>query len=388
MKPVSRSISSLQRSGIRAVMDIAFRTPGVLRLEVGDPDFPTPSHIVEAAARAARSGYTHYTPSRGLTEVRAVMAEKMSSFNGLDVGADDVVVAAGGGHALFSVYRALTDPGDSVLVPDPGWPNYRTIAALCGVSVIGYPLLPEEGFAPDLDQIDRLLSETAGVKLMVVNSPGNPTGAVWSEETLGSIVDLCGRHDVYLVSDECYEAIIFEGRHVSPATIDDSGRTVSVFTVSKTYAMTGWRVGYVTGSPEVVDVVGKVVENSVSCASAVSQKAAEAAISGDQTPVQEMVADYRSRRDLAMSSLQEAGLWGSTPSGAFYVMVEVSTNDTVAFAKDLVAAEQVTVAPGEAFGPQGAGLVRLSLASHPETIEEGIRRLGRFVQQLPKMGDQ
>ena len=379
MKRVSASVRSLQRSQIRAVMDIAFETPGVLRLEVGDPDFPTPPHIVEAAAAAARSGYTHYTPSRGLAEVRAVMADKISSFNGLDVGADDVVVTAGGGHALFAVCRALTDPGDVVLVPDPGWPNYRTIAALCWVEAIGYPLLPEERFAPDLEQVDRLLSGTPGVKLMVVNSPGNPTGAVWSEETLGRVVELCSRHDVYLVSDECYEAIVFEGRHVSPASLDDSGRTVSVFTVSKTYAMTGWRVGYVTGSAEVVEAVGKVVENSVSCAAAVSQKAAEAAIAGDQVPVQRMVAEYRRRRDRASVRLEEAGLRAVTPRGAFYVMVEVPTDDTVAFAKDLVSAEGVTVAPGEAFGPRGAGMVRLSLASDPETIDEGIRRLGRFV---------
>jgi aspartate/methionine/tyrosine aminotransferase len=380
MKPVSESVSSLQRSGIRAVMDIAFQRPDVLRLEVGDPDFPTPSHIVDAAAAAARNGYTHYTPSRGLTEVRAVMAAKLASFNGLDVGAEDVVVTAGGGHGLFSVCRALTDPGDVVLVPDPGWPNYRTIGALCGVDVIGYPLIREEGFTPDLERLDRILSGTPGIKLMVVNSPGNPTGAVWSRDTLGRIVDVCSAHDVYLVSDECYEAITFEDRHVSPATLDDSGRTVSVFTVSKTYAMTGWRVGYVTGSRDVVEVVGKVVENSVSCASAVSQKAAEAAIAGDQTPVDRMVAEYRKRRDLALAQLGAVGLWASVPRGAFYVLVGVPAEDTVAFAMDLVDAEGVTVAPGAAFGPRGAGMVRLSLASHPDTIGEGIRRLARFVQ--------
>lgn len=380
MKAVSASVRSLQRSGIRAVMDIAFQRPDVLRLEVGDPDFPTPAHVVEAAAAAARMGYTHYTPSRGLTEVREVMAAKLSSFNALEVAAEDVVVTAGGGHGLFSVYRALTDPGDVVLVPDPGWPNYRTIAALCGVEAVGYPLLSEERFIPDLEQLDRLLSETPGIKLMVVNSPGNPTGAVWSREILSRIVDLCSAHDIYLVSDECYEAIIFEDHHVSPATLDDTGRTVSVFTVSKTYAMTGWRVGYVTGSNEVVDVVGKVVENSVSCASAVSQKAAQAALAGDQTPVAEMVAEYKKRRDLAVMQLQNQGFWASAPRGAFYVMVKIPADDTLAFAMDLADAEGVTVAPGEAFGSQGAGMVRLSLASHPDTIEEGIRRLARFIE--------
>ena len=384
MKSVSESVKSLQRSGIRAVMDIAFQTPDVLRLEVGDPDFPTPDHVVEAAAAAARAGYTHYTPSRGLPAVREAMAAKLSSFNGLDVGGEDIVVTAGGGHGLFSVYRALTDPGDVVVVPDPGWPNYRTIAALCGVDVVGYPLLSEERFTPDLDQLARILSETPGVKLVVVNSPGNPTGAVWSRDILSRIVELCSAHDVYLVSDECYEAIVFEDDHVSPATLDGSGRTVSVFTVSKTYAMTGWRVGYVTGSKEVIDVVGKVVENSVSCAAAVSQKAAEAAIAGDQTPVAEMVAEYRRRRDMALAQLRSEELWASEPRGAFYVMVKVPADDTVAFAMDLVQEEQVTVAPGDAFGPRGAGMVRLSLASHPDTIEEGITRLARFVRHERK----
>jgi aspartate/methionine/tyrosine aminotransferase len=360
-------------------MDIAFRTPGVLRLEVGDPDFPTPEHIVEAAVRAARDGYTHYTPSQGLPEVRDAMVEKLSSFNGLSVGRDDVVVSAGGGHALFAVYRALCDPGDMVLAPDPGWPNYGTIASLTGVEVERYPLLREEGWAPDFDALGGLLDKHPNVKMIVVNTPGNPTGAVWGREILSRLAELCQIHDVYLISDECYEAITFGEPHISPATLDDE-RTVSVFSVSKTYAMTGWRVGYVTGPAEVVSMVGRVVENSVSCAAAVSQKAAEAALRGDQASVEAMVAAYKSRRDLAMERLGEEGLSAVEPEGAFYVMVEVPAADTVAFASELVAAEKVTVAPGEAFGPGGSGMVRLSLASDKSTIDEGIRRLGRFVR--------
>lgn len=379
MKPVSTSVASLRRSGVRAVMDIAFRTPGVLRLEVGDPDFPTPEHIVEAAARATRDGYTHYTPSQGLPEVRTAMAEKLCTFNSLNVGPDDVVVTAGGGHALFSVYRALCDPGDMVLAPDPGWPNYGTIGALTGAGIMWYPLLREKGFVPDFDALEEMLAAHPNVKMLVVNTPGNPTGAVWGREILSRLVELCQIHDVYLISDECYEAITFHEPHLSPATLDPE-RTVSVFSVSKTYAMTGWRVGYVTGPREVVSMVGRVVENSVSCAAAVSQKAAEAALGGDQSPVEAMVAAYRSRRDLAMQRLGEEGLSAVEPQGAFYVMVEVPATDTVAFALELVAAEKVTVAPGEAFGAGGSGMVRLSLASEESTIDEGIRRLGRFAR--------
>ncbi len=377
MKPVSESIASLQRSGVRAVMDIAFRTPGVLRLEVGDPNFPTPEHIVEAAAKAARDGYTHYTPSQGLPEVRAAMADKITGFNRIEVGADEVVVTAGGGHALFSVYRALANPGDVVLAPDPGWPNYGTIAALTGLKIERYPLLPDKRFDPDFDALSSMLASNPNVKMLVANTPGNPTGAVWGESVLTALLELCEEHDVYLVSDECYEAITFDEAHVSPATLDQTGRVVSVFSVSKTYAMTGWRVGYVTGPPEVVAMVGRVVENSVSCAAAVSQKAAEAALRGDQSCVDDMVAAYRLRSGLAMSRLAEEGMAAIEPSGAFYMMVEVPADDTVAFASSLVETEKVTVAPGEAFGPGGRGMVRISLASDEDTIEEGIRRLAR-----------
>lgn len=377
MKPLSASVVSLRRSGIREVMDLAFAHPRPLRLEVGDPDFPTPPHIIEAAEKAAAAGYTHYTPSRGLGEVREAMADKIVSFNGIDVNADDVVVTAGSGHGLFSVCRALCDPGDQVLIPDPGWPNYRTIASLVGIEPIPYPLPAEGGFLPDLEQLDRLAAEAPRAKALILNSPSNPTGAVWPRPVLEAVAEVCARHDLYLISDECYEAITFEGEHHSPAAFDD-GRTISVFTVSKTYAMTGWRIGYLVGPREVTDAVGKVVENTVSCASAVSQKAAEAALRTNQAPVAAMVDAYRKRRDLALHCLAAASLPAVRPGGAFYVMVSVPTTDTMQFARSLVAATGVTVAPGDTFGTESFGMVRISLASAEATIEEGIARMGEF----------
>ena len=385
MRPLSNGITSLQRSGIREVMDLAFERPDVLRLEVGDPDFPTPAHIVAAAVEAAPR-YTHYTPSRGLSEVREALAAKVTAFNGIPARATDVVVTAGGGHGLFSVYRGLMDPGDAVLIPDPGWPNYRTIAALCSVDTVSYPLPRDSGFLPDLEELDRLVATTPRLKAVLVSSPSNPTGAVWPREVLQAVVDICTRHHVYLISDECYEAIVFEREHVSPATLDRLGHTISLFTVSKTYAMTGWRLGYVNGPADVLDAVGKVVESSVSCASAISQKAAEAAVSGDQSCVAEMVAAYRSRRDLAMTLLKEEGIAAVVPHGAFYVMVSVPANDTLGFAKRLVLHAGVAVAPGDSFGLRGGGMIRISLASHPETIREGIHRLAAFCRaEVPPM---
>lgn len=380
MKSLSESIVQLQRSGIRQVMDLAFARPDMLRLEVGDPDFPTPPHIVEAAAAAAVAGYTHYTPSRGLAEVREAMAEKISRFNRFSARPDDVVVSAGGGHGLFAVCRALCDPGDRILVPNPGWPNYHTIAALCRAEAVGYSLPAANGFLPDLERLEKLAAR-AGMKALIINTPSNPTGAVWSEAVIGKVLEICSRHDLFLIADECYEAIVFDRNHVSPASLDDQGRTISVFTLSKTYAMTGWRVGYVTASPQILDQVAKVVENSVSCATAVSQKAAEAALRGDQTCVGDMVDAYRQRRGVALSALGEAGLTpASVPGGAFYVMVAVPANDTMKFARRLASEAAVTVAPGETFGTEGQGMVRLSLASEPSTIKEGIKRLGLFAR--------
>lgn len=378
VKPLSAQLSSLQRSGIREVMDLAFQGIDVLRLEVGDPDFPTPAHIVEAAAAAAAAGFTHYTPSRGLGEVREAMASKVRSFNGIQADAGDVLVSAGGGHGLYAVYAALSDPGDRILVPDPGWPNYRTIASLCGVETVPYPLQRENRFLPDLDLLEHLAATTPKLKAIIVTSPSNPTGAVWPREVFERILEICSRHDLFLISDECYEAIVFEGKHISPATLDDDGRTISVFTVSKTYAMTGWRVGYLVGPREVVDMAAKVVESSVSCAAAVSQKAAQAALTGDQTCVSDMVAAYRSRRDLAVRLLGSHSIPTSKPAGAFYIMASVPTADTLDFAKRLVKQAGVAVAPGETFGKQGGGMIRLSLASKPETIEAGIARLAAF----------
>jgi aspartate/methionine/tyrosine aminotransferase len=201
---------------------------------------------------------------------------------------------------------------------------------------------------------------------------------LWSEAVIKSVLDICSRHDLYLIADECYDAIVFEGVHVSPASLDEQGRTISVFSLSKTYAMTGWRVGYVTAAPTILDQVGKVVENSVSCAAAVSQKAAEAALRGDQACVDEMVNTYRQRRDLALLHLKRTGLTAWAPQGAFYVMVSVPVNDTMDFAHRLASEAAVTVAPGETFGLQGKGMVRLSLASDASTIEEGIHRLAIF----------
>jgi aspartate aminotransferase/aminotransferase len=217
----------------------------------------------------------------------------------------------------------------------------------------------------------------------MLNSPANPTGSVWRPETIERVMELARRHDLWVISDEVYEDIVFEGRHVSPATFDPDGRVISVFSVSKTYAMTGWRIGYLAAAAPVAALVAKIQEPVASCATAVAQKAAEAAIGGPQACVAMMREAYRERRDLAVAALRPAGVLASEPHGAFYILADVSraSLDTYLVARRLVAEHGVAVAPGETFGPAGAGLVRISLASEPAVLVEGLRRLTTAVDQ-------
>lgn len=366
----------MRRSGIREVMDLAASRPGVLHLEVGEPNFATPDHVLDAAARAAVDGFTKYTENRGLASLRETICAKLERTNGIRATPDQVVVTTGGVTALMETLIVLTDPGDGVLIPDPGWPNYEMMAAVVGADVRRYPLDPANAYEPDLDRLDELATDPRA-KVLIINSPANPTGSVWRPETIARVVALAARHDLWVISDEVYEEIVFEGRHMSPSTVDDDGRVISVFSVSKTYAMTGWRIGYLVASSPVAALVAKVQEPVISCATAVAQKAAEAAIGGPQECVAQMRTSYRERRDLAVSALRRDGCLASEPHGAFYILADVSraTRDTYGLARRLVAEQGVAVAPGETFGPAGAGLVRLSLATDPVVLAEGIRRL-------------
>ena len=372
----------LPRSGIRAIMELAQTVGGdVIHLEVGDPDFTTPDHVVRAAAEAAAAGLTHYAPNAGLASLRERIAEKLERANRLNVTPEQVVVTPGSGEALFSTTLALVDPGDEVLLPDPVWPNFVQMVVAAKAQAVPYPLDRHTDFQPDVDALEQLVSPRT--KLLVVNSPGNPTGAVFARGTMRRLADFAERHDLYIVGDECYERIIFEGEHVSMAEEAGFERTVVIQSFSKTYAMTGWRVGYAVASPEVAGILAGLQEPIVSCASTVSQKAAEAALTGPQAPVDAMCAAYRRRRDLAVDIVGRAGLLPAVPHGAFYMLVDVSAagSDTYAFARDLVLRDHVAVAPGETFGRGGAGLVRVSLAADERQLTEGLSRLVAAVQR-------
>lgn len=359
---------------IREIMDLAWATPGVLRLEVGEPDHPTPAHIVDAADRAARQGDTRYTPNRGTAALREAITHKVDVRNGLRADPDQVVVTAGAVQALHAVMMVLADPGDRVLMPDPAWPNFAMIGALLHADVAHYPLTAANGHAPELDDLERLV--TPRTRLLVLNSPSNPLGTVLSEDEVRRLLDFAAEHDLWVLSDECYDEIVFDRKVTSPGAIDPD-RVISVYSFSKTYAMTGWRVGYAVCPRRVADVLTKIQEPLISCVNAPAQAAAVAALQGPSQVVTDMVASYAERRDAVVALLGEAGIGHIRPEGTFYQWVDISasTADSVTFAEELIVEQGVAVAPGAAFGPHGEGAVRLSLATEQDALLEGTARL-------------
>lgn len=367
-------------------MDLALELPDAIRLEIGDPDFPTPAHIVDAAARAAGEGFTHYGPSIGLAPLRELIAAKLSERNGFDCRADGVVVTTGACGGLYACLLALLDPGDELLVPDPGWTTMVPMALAAGVTPVGYGLDRSRGFALDPDAVDARIGPRT--RAIVVNSPSNPTGAVAGRDELAAVLELGSRHGLWLISDECYEELVFDGEHISPAALGGRERVISVFSFSKSYAMTGWRVGYAAAAPAVARLIAKAQEPIVSSASTVSQKAAEAALLGPQECVAEMRAAYRRRRDGALAQLDAAGVDYARPGGAFYLMVDISSSGESGeeFARRLLVEHGVAVVPGEAFGSLGAGMVRVSLAAADHLIERGLDRLAAALKESSPRG--
>jgi aspartate aminotransferase len=374
----SHTVESIAQSGIREVMNLAWEVGDAIRLEVGDPSFPTPPHVIDASARAARDGWTGYVPSAGIGELREAIAEKLRKHNRVEVEPSQVIVTAGGIGAIHAAMHTVLEPGDEVLLPDPGWPNFRMIAGLLRAPERLYPLRPEHGFIPDVADLERACGPRA--RALLINSPSNPLGTIIPSERLLEILEFARARDLWVISDECYDQITFDGGFVSAASLGDPERVLSCFTFSKTYAMTGWRVGYLAGPPRAAALGDKLQQALVSCINAPAQMAALAALSGPQDVVEEMRDTYRERRDALVALLAEHGLACQPPRGAFYAWVDVRGRAETCreFALELLRRERVAVAPGTAFGPAGEGWVRLSLASDTADLLEGARRMARF----------
>ena len=372
---VSETITGMPRSGIREIMDAAWQTPDCIVLAVGEPNFPTPAHVIDAADAAARAGHTGYVSNAGIPQLREALAEKVRTRNGYDAGPGGVVVTNGGVEGIFAALSALLDPGDGILLPDPGWPNFAMMATMLRARILAYPLLPEHGFLPELADLERLCD--AGTKVVLLNSPSNPLGSVIDRERMRGIAAFAAARNLWIVSDECYDETVFDDRFVSAAAVADPERTIAIYTFSKTYAMTGWRVGYVAAPPRAIAQIAKLQEPLISCVNAPAQYAALAALTGPQDVVGHMVSAYRERRDEVCRRLAAARVTALPPSGAFYVWADVRASGLSSrdFAFTLLRERGVAVAPGTAFGPGGEGFVRISLATEPAALYEGIDRI-------------
>ena len=382
MRPESERARNLRRSEIRILFDAALRHAGAIRLEVGEPSFTTPDHVIDAAMKAARDGFTKYGPNGGLLSLRELLAAKIAKVDGFEVDPDQVVVTPGGMNALSSTFLALLDGGDEVLIPTPGFPNLDQMVSLYGGVPVLYSLAADNGFLPDLGALEQLV--TARTKVLFVNTPSNPTGAVFPPELVESLVDFCQRHDLWMLSDEVYDELILEEglEHTAAGRFDSDGRVVTVYSFSKVYAMTGWRVGYAVASPALADNLRKLQEPQVSCPSTVSQKAAEAALTGPRRTFDAMLEAYRRRRTAAVDAATAAGLKAVRPQGTLYMLVDISSwrGPGLDFALSLLEQRGVSVAPGSVFGPAGEGWIRISLAAEEADIVEGIERIGAHLQ--------
>ncbi|MEN6478961.1 MAG: aminotransferase class I/II-fold pyridoxal phosphate-dependent enzyme [Anaerolineales bacterium] len=384
MKALARNVSSIERSPVRVIFDQAAAYADAIHLEIGQPDFSPPPHVIEAACRAARDEYTGYTANAGMMCLREAVCAKLDRENDLHVTPDNIVVTIGAMQAVHASMSLLLEPGDEVLLPDPGYGNFSMAARLLHAVPRYYLTAQQRGFEPDFDQLESLVNERT--KVLFLTSPSNPTGAVYSQEVLQRCMTFAQRHDLFVISDETYDRLVYEGQHFSPALWDEDGRCISIFTTSKTYAMTGWRVGYAAVPLWMAREMAKIQEPVVSCANTVAQVAATAALMGPQDCVETMRQEYKRRRDLAIAVALDNELPVSYPHGAFYMLADISAQplDSLTFCQNLLQEAHVAVAPGIAFGAHSDGFVRISLCASADTIAAGIPLLAEYLHQTAR----
>jgi aspartate aminotransferase len=373
----------------------AMRAEGidVISFGAGEPDFDTPPRIKEAALRALEHGHTKYTEVGGVPELRAAVCHKLKRDHGLEYGPDEVLVSCGAKHTLYNIAMALVNPGDEVLIPSPYWVSYPEQVRLLGGVPIPVPTAEESGFDLDPAELGRRVS--ARTKAMILDSPGNPTGAVFSPEALAEVARLAVARDLWVVSDECYEALTYEGRHISIASLgpEVKARTIVVNTCSKAYAMTGWRIGYAAGPRAVIKAMTDVQSQVTSNPSSVAQWAAVEALAGPQDDVAKMVGEFDRRRRLIVEGLNAIpGVRCTMPRGAFYAFPNVSglfgkrwrggpLQGSAAVTEFLLEEARIATVAGVDFGSDDH--IRLSYATGLAKITEGLRRMVTAIRALP-----
>ena len=357
----------------------------IVHLEIGEPDFDTPKHIVEAGIRALQEGYTHYGPTPGLPELREAIARNSREVRGIDTDPTHVVVTPGAKPIMFYVILALAEPGVEVIYPNPGFPIYESMIRFSGATPVPMQLLEEKNYHPDLEELAGKITDRT--RLIIINSPENPCGSALDREELETIANLVReRSGLYIMADEIYKDILYTGEHHSIAALPDMPeRTIILDGFSKSYAMTGWRLGYGIMPEELVPHVTRLAVNSVSCAASFSQRAAIAALDGPQDEVQAMAAEFARRRRLITDGLRQIpGIHCPEPEGAFYVFPSIRETGLSSAEFEARAMNEAGVAllSGAAFGAFGEGYVRLSYANSQENIQKALESLDKFVRSL------
>jgi len=354
----------------------------IVHLEIGEPDFDTPRNIKDAAIKALNEGYTHYVPSAGIPELRQAIADYISKTRNLKVTPEEVVVTPGGKPIMFYTILALVNPGDEVLYPNPGFPIYESLINFVGAKPVPIPLEEKNDFSIDREYVKKMI--TKKTKLIILNSPENPTGGVLSREDLKVVADsISGRNDAFVLSDEIYSRIIYEGKHESITAFPGmKDKTILLDGFSKTYAMTGWRLGYGVMHKDLALKVAQLMTNSNSCTSAFTQMAGVEALTGPQSEAERMVSEFKKRREVIVDGLNKVkGITCKKPRGAFYVFpnIEGTGMDCRKLGEHLLNNAGVAVLPGTSFGKYGEGHLRLSFANSVENIKKALERIARAV---------
>lgn len=381
----------MQRLGTETAFEVLARAKAleaqgrsVIHLEIGEPDFDTPKNIVDAGVRALQEGATHYGPSAGLAQAREAFAQYFTKDRGVKVTPEQFVITPGAKPILYFIITALVDEGEEAIYPNPGFPIYESVIDFVGGKSVPLPLREENDFRIDHDELRRLAN--SNTKLIILNSPGNPTGGLFTMEDLEVVAEVAKKHDAWVLADEIYSHIIYEGQHRTILEIDGMAeRTIVLDGHSKTYAMTGWRLGYGVMPTELAPVIGRLMTNVNSCTASFTQLAGIEALLGDQSAAEAMVREFQVRRDLLVDALNDIdGVSCKRPGGAFYVFPNISAlgMDAAKFQKRLLEEYGVASLAGTSFGKHGAGHLRFSYANSQENLLEAVKRLRKCVAEL------
>ncbi|MBD9219607.1 MAG: pyridoxal phosphate-dependent aminotransferase [Clostridiales bacterium] len=386
---IAERVERLQGESAFAILskanELEAKGMNVIHLEIGQPDFKTPENIIDAAKEAMSDGYTGYGPTLGYNELREAVADYVKEYKNIDATKDNVVIVPGGKPTMFFTMLTLVEPGDEVIYPNPGFPIYESCIKFARGIPVPMPLTADNDFRPDVEKLKSLI--TPKTKLIIINNPGNPTGGIFEKEDILAIADILkDRPDIFVLSDEIYDRLMYDGETISIASIPEMrDRTLVLDGFSKTYAMTGWRIGYCVANVDIIKKFEMIMVNSVSCTCSFTQIAAVEALKGSQDSVVEMKNKFKERRDWLVNALNEIdGIKCCMPRGAFYAFPDISSFglSSKEFADRLLEEEGIALAWGTSFGEYGEGHIRISYATSLENLKEAVERLKRFTLKL------